>query len=435
MKPPSLMNVLVQGCVLVAAMGAATSAQSQSPPPVKSESNSIEFAASDGVFQTFGNGSPWTADMRARMEDPRQRAKMREEYWQSIADSHYGVADDLQLDPATFEKLIELLADQQLERSEHFFRGFATQGSPADAKNRMHAEAGRVTKQIEAQREVLGQEKLERYQALQPSLGQRMQIRELDQRLGDSDKFNGSQRERLVELLHEQFMNSIERSHGLNFMRSPLNSPLQGMPSREELQRSSLLQTIAANEEIWREMPESNRQLRERAAEFLTQRQLAMLEQMHAEKLASQQKVVEQMRLRAGLSATIPEQPEAVEVPPAAVNRDVKLSIKVAVNSESPRYLTTVVSSGKSVSLKISQDLSLEATPVVFENDAYNLRVEYFETGVTGKRVIGNMGELGTLKPASAETRAFHMSTGGGSTVLTGSKGYAVEMSALVEST
>jgi hypothetical protein len=141
------------------------------------------------------------------------------------------------------------------------------------------------------------------------------------------------------------------------------------------------------------------------------------------------------MRVQAGLIATIPEHPQVVEEPPAIVDRAVKLSIKVAVNRESPRYLTTVVGSGKAVSLKISEDLSLEATPVVFDNDRYNLRVVYFETGITGKRKIGNMGELGKLEPASEEAHSIHMRTGGGSTVITGSKGYAVEMSALVEST
>jgi hypothetical protein len=407
---------------------------------MKSDSNSIEFVASDGAFRgTFGSGSQAMADMLARYEDPQQRAKMREEQRQSTVDSHYGAADTLQLDAAAFDKLIDLLTDQQMERSERFFREFATRVPPGDPKNRMHTEAERVTKEIEALREVLGQEKLERYQALQSSLGQRRQIRELDQRLGDSDKLNGTQRERLVELLHEQLMASIERNQPLTFHRSrshsPFSNPLHGMPSQEELQRSSLLQTIASNEEIWREMPESNRQLRERAAEFLTERQLAMLAQMHAETLAGQQRTIEQMRMQAGLIATIPEQPQVVEVPPAAVNRDVKLSIKVAVNSESPRYLTTVVSSGQSLSLNISENLSLEATLVVFDNEIYNLRVEYFETGLTGKRSIGNSGQMNMLKPASAEMRAIHMSGAGSDTVLTGSKGYAVEMSALVEST
>ena len=102
------------------------------------------------------------------------------------------------------------------------------------------------------------------------------------------------------------------------------------------------------------------------------------------------------------------------------------------MNGESPRYLTTVVSSGKSVSLKIADDLFLEATPTAYENDAYNLRVLYFETGVTGKRLIGNMGQAGLVVQASADSR--HVG-GGGSTVLTGSKGYAVELSALVEAT
>jgi hypothetical protein len=73
--------------------------------------------ASDGVFQgTFGSGSQAMADMLARYEDPQQRAKMRDEQRQSTVDSHYGVADTLQLDAAAFDELIDLFTDQQMER-------------------------------------------------------------------------------------------------------------------------------------------------------------------------------------------------------------------------------------------------------------------------------------------------------------------------------
>lgn len=428
MKPPSLKNVLA-GMVLAAGVNA----QSQSPPPAKSELNSIEFASSDGVFQTFGSGSSTMAEMRARFEDPRQRAKMREEYRQSFVDSHYGIADTLQLDAASFDRLIELLADQQLEHSTAFYRDFPTQAAAGDPDERMRAQADRATKDVEALREILGQEKLERYQALQPSLSRRTQIRELDERLGDADKLNAAQRERLVVLLHEQIMSSIERTLPLNSMRSQLAALLRPQPG-QDLRRQSQLDTIAANEATWREMPESNRQLRQQVAGLLTERQLAMLSQIQAEEWASQQQRIEYMRLQAGLSATIPEQPQVVEAPPAVVTRDVKLSIKVAVNRESPRYLTTVVSSGKPVSMKISEELSLEATTVLFENEAYKLRVEYFETGVTGRRVIGNMGSMGMLKSLPPELRSVDSGSGSG-TVIVGSKGYAVAMKTLIEPT
>jgi hypothetical protein len=433
MKRPSMMKVLAPGYVLAAAMSMASSARAQSPPELKAGGDTAELATSDGVFQTYGSGM---AEMQARLADPQQRAKMREDQRQSIVDTHYGVADSLQLDAASFDRLIDLLTDQQMERSEYFYKEFATRPmptAPIHPSKRMQAEAERVTKQIEALREVLGQEKLERYQKLQPSLGQRRQLRQLDARLGDADKLDSTQQDRLVELLHEQFMASINRIHARR--RSAFLGEVFNSPSREALQRSSLLETIASNEDLWRELPESNRQLRERVAGFLTERQLTVLEQMQAEELAIQQERIEQMRVQAGLSATIPKQPQVIELSPATVERDVKLSLRVSVNDESPRYLTTVVSSGKSVSLKISKDLILEATPVVFENDAYKLRVDYFETGTTGRRLIGNMGESGTVKPLGPDPRSIITNNGGGSTVITGSKGYAIELSTLVEAT
>jgi hypothetical protein len=432
MKPPSLMNVLTRGCVLAAAMSVGTSAQSQSQPELKAGTNALEVVTSDErVFRTFDSGSQELNEMRARFDDPQQRAKMREAQRQGVAESHYGVADALQLDAATFDKLIDVLADQQMERSELFYKEFASPTSTPNPSKGTQAEAERVTQQINALREVLGQEKLEHYQKLQLSLGQRGQVRQFDQRLGDSHKLNSTQREQLVELLHEHLASSMERRLVANNRHSMLRDVFS--LSREELQRHSELQTIAADEEMWREMPESNRQLREQAAAFLTKPQLAMLEQIHAEQLASLQQRIEQMRVQAGLIATIPEQPQVVELAPAPVNRDVKLSIKVSVDNESPRYLTTVVSGGKSVSLKISDDLSLEATPTVFENDTYNLRVEYFETRASGKRSIGNMGQSGTAMQAGQGEGLRYVA--GGSSVLTGSKGYAVELSASMEST
>jgi hypothetical protein len=435
MQPPSFMKPPARGWALIAAMSVASSAQPQSPPPAKSELNSVEFATADGVFQTFGTGgSPTASEMRVRLEDPQQRAKFREEQRQSIAESHYGVADVLQLDPVKFDELIELLADQETDRSAHLFGEIGTRAPAGDPNSRIRAEAARVTRQIDEQRALLGQEKLERYQALEATLGQRYKVRELDQRLAAADRLNGTQRERLVTVLSEQGASTMEQRHAMNFKHSPFLGSLGKMPSREELQRYSQLQTITLNEEIWREKPEVNRHVRERAAAFLTGPQLTMLAQMQAEQLASMQQHIEQMRVQAGLSATIPEQPDVTEVPPAIVSREVKLSIKVAVDSESPRYLTTVVSGGESVTLKISDRLSLEATPIVFEGDAYNLRVQYFETGATGKRQIGNMGQSGTLEPARPDSAAG-LRGGGGSTVLTGSKGYAVELSAVVEAT
>ena len=351
-----------------------------------------------------------------------------------IADNHYGVQEALQLDHATFDELIKLLAAQLREQSEYVQAMFDGKLKQPDPMDRMRDEAKRVTQQVDALRALLGQEKLERYQKLRFSLGQRRQIRQLDERLGPSDQLSVTQREQLVELWNDHFISAMEQRHMLSIDRFPLGGEMRAFQSREEMERDSRLRTIALNEQGWREMPESNRRLRERAAEFLTQRQLEVLAQLHAEQLATLQQQIEQMRMQMDLSRTIPETAEVTEVPAAIVMRDVKISLEVAVNDESPRYLTTTVSGGKSVSLKIGSNLFLEATPIVFANDAYNLRVRYYEAGVTGKRLIGNSGLGGMVTQASTEGRSRPRGGGSGS-VLTGSKGYVVELSALVEAT
>lgn len=425
MTRPSFIQVPACGWMLASAMSLAASAQAQSPSAMAVESNSVQTAPSERFFRVFGADSPPMAEMAARYKDPAQRARLLEEQRRYIVDAHYGVPEALELDAATYNKLVDLQAQEQIEQSEYFYRQFGPYESRPDPGKRPSEEVERANRYIDAQRELLGQEKLERLQQLRRSVGHRAEVRQFDERLGAADKLTTTQRERLIELLHDHLTSSIQREHLSGFGRSFFNPRTGELPSSEELQRQSQLSTIAANEKIWREAPQSNRELRERAAEFLAPAQLAVLEQIHAERLATLQRGIEQMRIQAGLSPTIPAQPQTIETAPEPVEREVRLSLKVAVNDLSPRYLTTTVNSGKPVSLKIADSLLLEATPILFDDDSYTLRLEYYETGITGKRCIESMRLSGTLAQPS----------GVGSAVVVGNKGYAIDWSVRLEST
>ena len=153
MTPPSLMKVPARAWMLAVAMSVATSAQPQSPPPADNELKAGGFGASQGVFRTFGSGSDGLSKLGARLKDPQERAKMRAEHRESIVASHYGVAEALQLDAATMDKLIELLTDQQMKQSEDFYRNFTTRAPAREPRKELHDEAERMTQQIDDQLE------------------------------------------------------------------------------------------------------------------------------------------------------------------------------------------------------------------------------------------------------------------------------------------
>jgi hypothetical protein len=424
------MSKVLSSVILASAIAGSSSAQAPDPP--SSGTNRVQLGTGV-IFNTFGDGSEHMRKMRERLQDPQQRAALREENRGHIVVSHYDVAEVLGLDAATHDKLIDLLTDQQMAQLEEFhLRGFSE--TPPDVTNHLQLHADRQNREIDALRELLGQEKLERFQVYRSTLGQRWQLREFEAYLAPTDKLNSKQKEQLIELFRAHFQRSLQDHHGMRRGRSGLDVMMRDMPSREELQRRSQLMTIEANEASWRRMPESDRRLREQAAAFLTASQLASLEQLHADKLQQLQRSIEQMRVQAGLNPTIPPAIEGDEPTPAKVTRDVRLRIKIAVNHAKPVTFTEVVSSGTPYTFEIDEGLLVQATPIVYDNETYDLRVEYFEQGATGKRSIGNMGGMGTLNRVQPGNEALAL-MGGSSTVISGSKAYAIELSTSVEGT
>lgn len=431
MKSDSV-SKLLSSVILATSIVGSSSATAADPP--SSGGNRVQLT-NGVVFNVFGDGSEHMRKMRERLQDPQQRAALREEHRGYILDSHYDVAEVLELNAETRDKLIELLTDQQMAQLEEFhLRGFSQRPSP-DMKGHMQSHAERRIRDMDALRELLGEEKMERYQAYALTFGERRQVREFETYLAPGDQLNPTQKEQLLELFRAQFVRTRDRlsMRGLRFGLEGVPSAAPGgTPSQEELQRRSQLMTIETNQASWRSMPETDRQFREQAAPFLTATQLASLEKMHAEKLQQLQRNIEQMRVHAGLNPTIPPASEAEEPTPAKVTRDVRVRIKIAVNHAKPATFTEVVTSGTPFTFEVDEGLLVQATPIVYDNATYDLRVEYFEQGRTGRRLIGNMGSMGSLSQASPGIEA---PMGGSSTVLAGNKAYAIDLSTSVEGT
>jgi hypothetical protein len=424
---------------VVFAMAGSSSAQSPTPP--SSGENKVQLTGV--IINAFGDGSEHVRKMRERLQDPQQRALLREEYRGYIVEANYDAAEVLELDAATYEKLIEVLTDQQMGHLDQFhLRGFSpSPSSSPDVESHLQSQIERQSRDLDALREVLGQQKLERFQAYQWTSAERRQLRELDVYLKSSDKLSRTQKDQLIELFRTHNRSMIQGFHSTSQLRStlgalremPSQDPRQ-MPSQEELQRSSQLMTIESNEDIWRRAPESDRKLREQAAAILTASQLSALEQLHADRSKQLQQTIERMRVQAGLSPNIPAaaEAEAAEPTPAQVARDVRVRLKIAVNRGKPATFTQIVTSGTPLTVEVDGGLLVQATPTVFDNDTYELHIEYFEQGTTGKRLIGSMGNVGTLKrdPPVADSLL-----GGGASVVSGTKAYAIELSSSVETT
>ena len=175
----------------------------------------------------------------------------------------------------------------------------------------MQAQVDAENRKLDALREVLGEEGLERYQQYVTTPGERRQVREVEARLAAADKFSPEQKDRLIALFKEKNRKDLPPPAPPSRMSSFLSSRDPGSPTfKEDLQRESQLGTIAANEEILRLRHSSNRWMVEQAAEFLTPTQTSALSKMNEAQTQSLRQWIEKERVRAGLDRAIPERGE-----------------------------------------------------------------------------------------------------------------------------
>ena len=270
-------------------------------------STTLHGAENRVEFRTDANSF---SGMQQRLLDPEQRRELRIQQRASVERQNPELQQALRLDSSTTEALLEMLTDQQIERiaeTETIHSGGYT--------NVIQATADAETGRLDRLHELLGDEGLRRYQDYEATRNQLAQVIRVDARLRSNDKLSPAQRERLqalfVEQLEREMRHDLLRSRALAF---PTLSPQQ--LTSAGLQRSSQLQTIAANEKSLYRARESNRLLLRDASAFLAPVQLQALSKDGEERDASQRQWIEQARKQAGLDPVIPNASATVDPDP-----------------------------------------------------------------------------------------------------------------------
>ena len=373
-------------------------------------------------FRTGDAAQHAMQEIRERLKDPERRAVLRTEHKSMLERLHPDMEQELGIDSATKDKVLELLADEQLMRLESSF--WMEQDHAAAIQKQADAE----TQSLASLRALLGQDGLEKLQLYLSTTWEREQVKRFDALLLATEKLQPEQKSKLAQLFSER--NHHAREHGVrsHMSRPPSFGSMDRLPSPEETQRHSQLLTIEGNETALRRAKEENPILEKRAAEFLSPAQVAALARMNEEEATRLQAWIEQARLQAGLSPQIPERAQQSLVPRPTPRKpfagETLFEFNVTVNRSAPVTMTHTGPNATPIMFEAGDGLWIEVTPTLFEDHWLDVHLDFYEQVGSENRRLDNGSSFGTLTrlPDGTSNR------GGMSTnVVTGSKGYAVK--------
>lgn len=175
-------------------------------------------------------------------------------------------------------------------------------------------------------------------------------------------------------------------------------------------------------------MMASHPELERRAARFLSPAQLDVLARENQKQVASLKSWIENARREAGLDPTMPAQPDPglamTEPARRAIDGMVAYEVDVSINGEKYR-MTHTGENGKPFDIQASEELWIRATPTVYDDHWLDVQLEYLERDEKGERTLRKKTGFGSLLMLPDGTRSGR---GMASDVVTGRKGYAVEL-------
>ena len=367
------------------------------------------------VFSTTSAMPEEARTLEKRLQDPTQRQALLAEQRTWVQRSYLDVGRVLGIDAATTEALLDVLADQKLQRL------VSTHARKDSIPDDYLVAADAETERLDALRALLGQEGFERFRDYVQTAGARLMAHRFDATLNSADKLRPGQMDRLVALLHADTEQEIQRQP----LRLPLhlasapNTPVDAAAMR----RNSQLQTIELNEDLFRRREVSNRELEQRTAAFLSNAQQAAFVQYNAADREKHRDWIVEARTGAGLDAIIPDKPSvAMQDPRTRFDGNVKIELTFQVNRNEPTRYTHIGINGKTFGFQAAEGLWLEGTPVLYTDDLLEIHFVIFEPGSKGKR---------RLTDSFGSTFLVRMPDGsaggsGGQSMITGSKAYAI---------
>jgi hypothetical protein len=275
--------------------------------------------------------------------------------------------------------------------------------------------------------EMLDEQRFRRYLDYVDAEMERRQVNLFDARLAPAEKLSADQKGRLAALLrmHVEQMYSRPRAWGDSLRLSP---PASNAERRQLMARHRIMMT----ESTYRDMRDDSAAVLERLPDLLTERQLEVYRQMEAEKLASQVKHIQELRLAAGLSPELDESagdsgaPKRIPVPGR-----VRLELSIVTNESEPTRFTLETESGKPTdTFAAPGGLWIQATPTVLADGSTDILFRFFEDYAGQRREM--RGRLGSSSPARTDRSAPGLALGGSGTVVSGSKAYAVMINSQV---
>lgn len=374
----------------------------------------VQGAKVQNVFVTGDQANEFAQRWKERLTDPEQRVALRAEQRAAVVSQNTSVGRLVGLDPAMEQKLIELLTDQQMARLEQMHV------QPRSNVPDLQKYADETTQRMNELSELLGEEKLARFQTFEMNQTGRYWVGQFSARLAPADKLQPDQEDRLTALKQEQFQMPPAESGSWRVFRPPVGQTI----SFEDMQRDAQRRTRIANENSWRTRQVENRALEQKAAAFLSSAQLAELSKYHAQEQDNKRRYIESVRAEAGMDPKIPEKAEVVEeTTPRLIEAQVRVEVKLTVNRQ-PTTVTRTVRSGDSFTFEAAQGLVVEATPMMFDDDWIEVHLKYYEDGAAGRRRLSGS----SISTAQVRQSDGSLASGGSSgTVIAGRKGYAVE--------
>jgi len=219
---------------------------------------------------------PYARQYLARLDDPAQRATVLEETRSNLRRQYEPLRQKLKLDSATFEQLLTVLAEQQIQPQEKYFRCLAD--PDCDLAN--FGRSGNVVDDRSGELlSLLGSDAFNELRDYTNSLGDRETVTQLRGRLNDSNTLRDSQADQLVAALTEERTRYQKEVTQRGATVSGWGTPQLGMLYFSG-DSSSIEQRLS-------EAAQYSRRLRERAATVLSPQQLAAFAQLQDELLAT----------------------------------------------------------------------------------------------------------------------------------------------------